>query len=145
MEKIQVFTGTLTNSSKRFDRQSLSWRMYLPLHGEEGEVSMSSNPLPTSGMMRNGRLYLRTAEEQTTCANDGSSLPILPTPSCNEAKNNPSAPAQWDRNSSLNVEVARQAGYTQRTIGKSARLNHRYVEWMMGFPEGWTDIPTDTE
>lgn len=65
---------------------------------------------------------------------------ILPTPTVNEAKNNPSTPSQWDRNDSLNVEAAKSIGHTKETIGNDMRLNPQFVEWMMGFPTGWTDL-----
>jgi hypothetical protein len=64
---------------------------------------------------------------------------MLPTPTVNEAKNNPSTSSQWDRKDSLNVEVVKAMGHTKQTIGKNMRLNPQFVEWMMGFPTGWTD------
>lgn len=64
----------------------------------------------------------------------------LPTPSANEAKNTPSAgSSQWKRKDSLNIEAARLQGYNQETIGKEARLNPHFVQWMMGFPKEWLD------
>ena len=56
-----------------------------------------------------------------------------------EAKNTPCGPAQWNRNSSLNVQAAKMMGYTLQTIGKDRRLSPRFVEWMMGFPKGWLE------
>lgn len=64
---------------------------------------------------------------------------LLPTPTANEAKNNPRTPSQWDRNASLNVEAAKVIGHTKETIGKDSRLNPHFVQWMMGFPSGWLD------
>jgi hypothetical protein len=64
----------------------------------------------------------------------------LPTPTANEAKNNPGTPSQWNRNDSLNVEAAKAIGHTKETIGNDMRLNPLFVEWMMGFPTGWTDL-----
>ena len=49
------------------------------------------------------------------------------TPTVNDAKNN-AAPSQMERNSqALNV----QAG---------GSLNPTWVEWLMGYPDGWTDL-----
>ena len=31
-------------------------------------------------------------------------------------------------------------GKTKETIGEKARLHPHFVEWMMGFPEGWVDV-----
>ncbi|GHV50324.1 hypothetical protein FACS1894216_02310 [Synergistales bacterium] len=52
---------------------------------------------------------------------------MLPTPTCSNAKNN-NAPSQIKRDSpGLNVVAGRA-------------LNPDWVEWLMGFPEKWTDI-----
>ena len=96
-----------------------------------------SDPLPKSGTIRNGQLYQLDNSGHHICENDGF---LLPTPTANEAKNNPTSPSQWSRNDSLNVEMAKKMGYTLETIGKKARLNPLYVQWMMGFPTGWLDL-----
>lgn len=64
---------------------------------------------------------------------------LLPTPTVNESKNNPSGASQWDRHDSLNVEAAKMHGL-DKTTGKDFRLNPLFVEEMMGFPIGWTDL-----
>lgn len=64
---------------------------------------------------------------------------LLPTPTVNESKNNPSGESQWDRHDSLNVEAAKMNGL-DKTTGKDFQLNPQFVEEMMGFPIGWTDL-----
>jgi hypothetical protein len=64
---------------------------------------------------------------------------LLPTPTVNESKNNPSGASQWDRHDSLNVEAAKMNGL-DKTTGKDFQLNPQFVEEMMGFPIGWTDL-----
>ena len=64
---------------------------------------------------------------------------MLPTPSVNGCSNNPTNQSQWKRKSSLPVEAAKITGHTKETIGKKTRLNPHFVQWMMGFPEGWLD------
>ena len=64
---------------------------------------------------------------------------MLPTPTVNESKNNPSGASQWDRHDSLNVEAAKLQGLN-KTTGKDFQLNPLFVEEMMGFPIGWTDL-----
>jgi hypothetical protein len=98
-----------------------------------------SNRLPRSGMMRGGIVYERQTWAHHTSESDGSSLPLLPTPTVNESKNTPCGKAQWKRNNSLNVEAAKMCGHTLQTIGTKARLNPRYVAWMMGYPTGYLD------
>jgi len=67
---------------------------------------------------------------------------LLPTPTVNESKNNPSGASQWARNGSLNVEAAKIGGLTkeQATNGTHFQLNPPFVEEMMGFPIGWTEL-----
>ena len=62
---------------------------------------------------------------------------LLPTPTVNESKNNPSGASQWARHDSLNVEAAKLQGL-DKTTGKDFRLNPLFVEEMMGFPIGFT-------
>lgn len=56
-------------------------------------------------------------------------LTLLPTPTANDAKNNGS-PSQRARNSAALIVVA------------AGSLNPEWVELLMGFPRGWTDIGT---
>lgn len=63
----------------------------------------------------------------------------LPTPTVSASKNNPDTPSIWNRNSSLNARAAKMEGLN-KTTGKGFRLNPRFVEEMMGFPIGWTDL-----
>lgn len=67
---------------------------------------------------------------------------LLPTPTCNEAKNSPHTPSQWKRLASLNVEATKLTGITKEEAitGKAFQLNPRFVEEMMGFPIGWTEL-----
>jgi hypothetical protein len=52
---------------------------------------------------------------------------MLPTPTVQDASNN-GGPSQYSRNSlPLNAVV-------------SGALNPQWVEWLMGFPDGWTDL-----
>jgi len=52
---------------------------------------------------------------------------LWPTPTCQDAKNN-GAPSQMERNTKpLNAEVG-------------GALNPEWVEWLMGYPVGWTDL-----
>jgi len=64
---------------------------------------------------------------------------LLLTPTVNESKNNPSGASQWERNGSLNVEAAKMHGLNKIT-GKDFQLNPPFVEEMMGFPIGWTEL-----
>ena len=69
---------------------------------------------------------------------------FLPTPTAGGAANGPHTPAEWRRYdkapTNIGVHVAKKMGLTQETIGQKTRLNPLFVEWMMGFPIGWTDL-----
>jgi len=52
---------------------------------------------------------------------------VFPTPTCQDAKNNGSASQQIRRTKPLNVVVG-------------GSLNPNWVEWLMGWPIGWTDL-----
>ena len=61
-----------------------------------------------------------------------------PTPTVQDSEND-AGPSQWKRNSyPLNVEVHRANGRTATT--KTGQLNPTWVEWLMGYPPGWTDL-----
>ena len=125
-----------------------------------------SEPWPRSGMMRNGTAYqlapLARLTDATACgllptprATDGDKgtrtaegaakefargrnidlgmvVKLWPTPTVQDAANN-GGPSQYERNSlPLNAAVG-------------GALNPTWVEWLMGFPTGHTDLnPSET-
>lgn len=72
--------------------------------------------------------------------NMGSSLRtfthMFPTPAAQDAKNSTLPPSQADRDT-LPGQMIRD--------GQQGQLNPDWVEWLMGFPPGWTDIDADAE
>lgn len=58
-------------------------------------------------------------------------LRLLPTPTAQDAKNSSLPPSQQTRDS-IPGELMRE--------GMSGSLNPMWVEWLMGFPTGWTDL-----
>jgi hypothetical protein len=56
---------------------------------------------------------------------------MWPTPTLQDAKNATQPPSQKDRDH-LPGALMRE--------GISGSLNPAWVEWLMGFPEGWTDL-----
>jgi len=192
MEKSLVFGGRCTVLSMSYSQERLSWRT-CQLSLFEG-LEQYLDRYPKSGTMRNGVLYERVISEHLIRERDGSALHTqkqsdsiltmnggsLPTPTVNEAKNNPYTSSQWKRNSSLNVEIARmflptptcheikqepnlesqwirwekhkvgsmlgiqvcrQMNITkEEAIGKAFQLHPHFVEEMMGFPIGWTEL-----
>ena len=43
-------------------------------------------------------------------------------------------PAKKDRN------LSAQVVFQERPVSETAALNPDWVEWLMGFPKGWTDV-----
>lgn len=165
MEKNLVFGTICSHLLAEYDHASSCLRTcQLSLFGVAEKYS---DRLPNWGIIVNGELYAAGRPSELPTEERGSFvLPtpttdqrpqrykqggrstlcailegdMLPTPTVNDATNNPSTPSQWDRHDSLPVEVAKREGKTRETIGKDARLHPQFVEWMMGFPIGWTDL-----
>ena len=65
----------------------------------------------------------------------------LPTPTSRMWRNSPATPGAWNQHTDPNVEYAKAFGITQEeAIGNNFRLSPRFVEEMMGFPIGWTEL-----
>lgn len=131
-----------------FDPATYSWRtLQLSLH--EGSTLFSGR-WPRSGTMRNGTAYQLPPLVRRTCV---TAYILWPTPKANDDNRSPEA---W--------EIARMRGYEKRkATGKSSggpasargslsvtlrresgqnngQPNPKWIEWLMGFPIGWTDL-----
>ena len=110
------------------DTQSLrTLQMSLPKM-EDNTLSRFSGRFPKAGMMRNGKLYHQLQWVRRTYGR-GSSL--LPTPTAQDSKNSTLPPSQSDRDT--------VPGHLIRE-GHSGQLNPALVEWLMGYPAGWTEL-----
>ena len=148
-----TFGLSLSESLARFDLDSCSWRT--------SQVSLiSGEPLslqtwPHSVIVSRGRLYALPMLEPCTTADDGSVLPtptakanqgspsfqkwpsfqrlMMPTPTVQDANNNGGRSQQKRNTPPLNAVVG-------------GKLNPEFVEWLMGWPIGWTACePVGTE
>lgn len=128
-----------------------------------------SQTLPRSGMTRNGTLYMLPPLVRLTSVIVSGSSQLLPTPTAGDAsasgsRNTATSKAHpalsltdWARGDGgegrlLPTPQAQDfrncADYSDGSRGKSpqlrhlgsGRLNPRFVEWMMGYPPGWTDL-----
>ena len=153
MEKSLVFGGKCIVLSMSYSQKQLLWRtLQLSLfEGLEGYLDR----YPRSGTMRNGVLYELQILEPLILERDGSALLIkkrldsilqtkgrlLPTPIKRMSKNNPSTPGAWKQHTEPNVEYCKAFGITkEEAIGANFRTNPRFIEEMMGFPIGWTEL-----
>ena len=170
MKQGRVFGGKCTELLMNWNQELQSWKMSqgsLPW----GDV-MSLEALPKSGMTVNGQLYQLHNVEHPTEETDGFALPTptasdpdkqntgglhrrqvmgqtyssgdhrmkqLPTPTAHLFKEG-GYPAEHNRDTpTIHVVVG------AKHSGKNPKyLNPQFVEWMMGFPQDWTELPEET-
>ena len=111
-----------------FDPVSCSWKTSQQSLLEEGRKW--SEPLPRWGMTVDGVLYRLKALEQIIKERDGF---FWPTPCAQDAKNSTLPPSQTERDTLPGALIR----YGYPTGGK---LNPPWVEWLMGYPIGWTEL-----
>jgi len=107
---------------KRFDPATSSWRTHRCLF--DADLPESSVILPRWGMMRDGAFSERLTLALRTSGNVSG---LWPTPTAHNAKET-NAPTEATRNTPT---LAAQVG---------GPLNPDWVEWLMGWPIGWTDL-----
>jgi DNA (cytosine-5)-methyltransferase 1 len=99
--------------------------------------------LPTSGSMRSGALYGRPMLEPRIGASVSSSWP---TPTARDWKDG-AFDSDWDTpvNGLLGRLAPQATGAMSAPNSGPLVLNPTFVEWMMGFPRGWTGFgPLET-
>lgn len=144
------FSLTSSDSLAIYDHDSFSWKTcQLSLFEALTEFSWSSLRW---GMIRDGRLYQPANLEPVIVERDGS---YLPTPLAKEGGTNKSKHKNAQRRPQLSTIAKtlptpmardwkgsggknRQTRNLPRTMGGS--LNPRFVEELMGFPIGWTEL-----
>lgn len=154
MVKSLVFGGNVSESLASYDFQSSCWRMSQLSLFEEDEKWLGR--LPALGMTRNGKLYQLGCSVRLISANDGSQSVMLPTPTAKANQTGPTMRKHWKGmlptpsanehkyrlkgNSQASRCLEAMARKTVTTTGEKMYLNPQFVEWMMGFPTGWTDL-----
>lgn len=150
MEPARVFGPSTHDSLASFDPDTCLWRTsQLSLLGA---LSESLRTWPRSGMTRSGIAYQRRPLAPLT---DAIASGSLPTPKATDADKGgrgdllavvrtgkTSRRSEWPtphgrHSEALLIVVAMEEG--------PGRLNPRWVEWLMGFPIGWTLLePSET-
>jgi hypothetical protein len=119
----------------------------MPTH-EKGDPLLptaSANRVPLSD--NPSRPIVPNVSNITTTQKNG----LLPTPqsSDNRDRGNPSNPAIQRRaamGKQLNLSmVVNSDSLTGQETGAKLRLSPAFVEWMMGYPEGWLDFPMEAQ
>ena len=135
----------------KFDLPSYSWKTFQTSLMTGGHLMKYQSPFPKSGSILNGVLFERPILAQiikeTVCSslhtypldytesklNYQIQTSILPTPTANDGKNH-TLPKSQSKRDSLVGKIMNLHG------GEGTRLSPLFVEWMMGFPTGWTDL-----
>lgn len=117
-----------------------SWKMFPGWYTESTDTSAGSLLiLPVRGMTRNGELYRLPKWEQDTKGSESGSKPSWPTwPTPGHTA--------WHSSGcrgKIAILVNREQ-YLKMTAGNFGQLNPDWVEWLMGWPVGWTDPDCET-
>ena len=118
----------------KFDRDTHSWKTHQC--SLLGDLEPFSETWPRWGLMRDGECWQQQMSERRTKETGFGSLPNgekWSTPTAHNAKEG-GFPSEHERNTPT---LAAQAG---------GSLNPMWVEWLMGWPLGWTDLrPSATD
>jgi hypothetical protein len=119
----------------KYDHVTFSWKTAQCSFIED--LNESSMTLPRSGMTRNGLLWELPMLEQTIKETGSGSLEKWPTPQSSDCRDrgNMSNPAIQRR-----VQKGKQLNLSMVVHPTSGKLNPTWVEWLMGWPLGWTDL-----
>ena len=112
-----------------YDPITRSWKMYGVI--SLWDLTESLETLPTSGMTQNGNLFQRPASARPI---DVSGLSVWPTPTARDGKGASGHKKESRRLADLTYRARLRDGVT------TGSLNPKFVEWLMGFPKGWTDL-----
>lgn len=136
-------------SSVRYDRDTCSWKTHPSSSNEV--LPWSSVTLPKWGTMRSGLVFRHpTSERPISVTVSG----LWPTPVAQPANGTPERFLQRKRDwvakgSSMGIHLSDlQLAVVASELGMQARgyLNPKWVEWMMGWPLGWTALkPLETD
>lgn len=136
-------------SSARYDRGSSSWKTHLCLWEED--LKPSSLTLPRWGMMRGGELWERTTPELLT-EETGFGEEQWPTPRATDGSHGGRVTPRKSKNGGNLIEAVSMNMFPTPTANRrdglqshgvnviGGQLNPEWVEWLMGWPIGWTDL-----
>ena len=115
-----------------YDPDTRLWKMFgdISLWGD----SPSLENLPPSGMTQNGELFLQPAWEPIIKETEYLSWPT-PRAAQSETRNHTVYARFSEKPQNLENRLAQR---DPSLIG--GKLNPTWVEWLMGFPTGWTDL-----
>jgi hypothetical protein len=148
-------------SFAKWSQDSYSWKTHQC--SLAGDLDEFSETFPQWGLMLRGECWEQRTLEQTIRGIEfGSSLQIFPTPVASDTSSRNTKYAQGGTPLSLAVKIyptptchnskegAYPAEYNRKTptlaTHAGGKLNPTWVEWMMGWTLGWTDLkPLETD
>ena len=123
-----------------WDQNTCSWKT--PPNSRRGNTSGKFlSKFNRSGIACNGALYRRRNGERRTCEIASG---LWPTPNTPGGGRSVRKDAEWRGKSAYNpvtgqkIQVGLEAAV--RASGSVGPLNPPWIEWLMGWPIGWTDI-----
>lgn len=132
MDRVQVSGKRLCGLQKRFPPNGFSVKTCRRCEQEDSRKC--SVIFPKLGMMRNGIVTERPGLTPLTKENASS---LLPTVTANTAKNT-SLGINWNmREKKCHLDGVFM---NQHGLKNGERLQPAFLEWMMGFPIGWTEV-----
>lgn len=131
LESAAAYGLSIPVSLASYDQPTSSWKTS-QLCLVEG-LETFSETWPRSGMTRSGIAFQLPDLVPIT---DGIASGLLPTPTAsdNRDRGNLSSPSVQRR-----ISIGKQLMLSQVVSDTSGALNPPWVEWLMGFPIGWTD------
>ena len=143
----------------KYDPDSCSWKTPQCSLLEEEQESLQT--LPRWGMTRTGLLWEHPMLEPTINENESGFLEKLPTPQSTDYLEKKTS-ASWKAKGAVNFSLANPeiqakwatptvcGNYNRKGASKTSgdglatqvggKLNPMWVEWLMGWPLGWTDL-----
>ena len=151
----QVYFTNSSESYAWYDPDTSSWKTW-QRSLIEGWTSFSGN-FTKQGMMQNGQLYQQVLWEPVISEADGGSLP---TPTAADVEGGVARDVQYKNGNYFRenkqgvrwgvklrdavlgyiVKNGEQLKTNSTQTGKDTNLNPHFVEEMMGYPIGWTDL-----
>ena len=143
MEHGLVFGGKCIELSATYEPSlgSSCWKMLQTSFSWGGVMLLEA--LPKSGMTVNGQL-LEVEKTLVPHITEGAGF-VLPTPLASDYKRIKPSPSDFKaRERGYGLSMPAASMLTEMTqeeiIGKGFRLNPQFVEEMMGYPIGWTEL-----
>lgn len=138
-EPVPVFGASLLASSERFTQRGSLRKMFLPFALKD--LPWSYKISTRSGMMRNGIVFPLPPLVRLT---RGTGFGLWPTTTATDHTGRGYQKANGRIYLSLPGAVGKaECGHYQTPL--NGKLNPTWVEWLMGFPEGWTALePSET-